>query len=39
MQAKRKNWKEIIDSRRRENFVGRTDYLRELEIVNIPFST
>ena len=27
MQARRKSWKEIIDSRRRENFVGRSDYL------------
>ncbi|MDP2158460.1 MAG: hypothetical protein Q8K68_12220, partial [Nitrospirota bacterium] len=27
MQIKRRNWKEIIDSRRKENFVGRSDYL------------
>jgi len=27
MQAKRKSWKEIIDNRRRENFVGRAEYL------------
>jgi tetratricopeptide (TPR) repeat protein len=27
MQAKRKNWKDVIDSRRRENFVGRAEYL------------
>lgn len=27
MQTKRKSWKEIIDSRRRENFVGRSEYL------------
>ena len=28
MQRKRPSWREIIDCRRRENFVGRADYLR-----------